>query len=155
MKKKIISILCLVLVCTTLTGCGLKSKIKEYVKSELEEEVEKVEDQVNDNDNSETEDEIKLYSDNTKYVFELGNIKHVFYYKGDKITGQHTYIDYNDNDTAKMAEKMLNFDDLENVEKHYVKGKYLVIEYNKNAYENLTVQDVKEAYSYMEEVTKS
>ena len=33
-----------------------------------------------------SEEDVKLYSDNTKYVFEYTNTKYVFYYSGDKIT---------------------------------------------------------------------
>ena len=154
MKKLLKIVLCIVVSCFFLTGCSLKNIVKGHIEKEFQEGSEKIKEQMEESNSSSDEEEIKLYSDNTKYVFEFGSVRYVFYYKGDKITGQETYIDYGSSEMAEMAEKLLKTEDLESVEKHYVKGKYLVLVYNKSAYENLTVSDIKDAYSYMSEVTK-
>ena len=138
MKKKILLCLLLVLCLFTVVGC---KKTKEPTKktSQHSEELNK-------------KGEIDIYSDDEKIVFESGKSLLVFYYKGDKITAYHTYIDYETEETAKIALEATKKTEL--VKDVYTKGKYLVIEYNDDHYSKFTVKDIKEAYSYLNERTK-
>ena len=147
MKKKILLSFLAMAFCFTLTGCGNsdKEEVIDDTSNDIEETIE------NTNESG-VEEELKLYSDDTKYVFQYGNITHVFYYSGDTITAYHSYIDYGDNNTATLTNNLLSVDDLTDIDKHYVKGKYIVFEHNKSQYEDMTVEELKTAYSYMQEV---
>jgi hypothetical protein len=121
----------------------------------------KGEENTNSNTNTETSesektvyDDIELYSDDTKYVFEMGNTKYIFYYSGDEITGYTTYTEYEDAETANAVYSLLKKEDLTGVDKYYTKGKYIVYELNKSEYEDMKASDIKLAYSYMKEVKK-
>ena len=144
MKKKYVLGLLVIISLFMITACGNKEKLDEDI--------------INDNseDNKEEKyDDLELYSDDTKIVFARGQEKVVFYYKGNEITGEHTYFDYQSKALAQMALTALNSSENENIAKAYVNGKYLVIEYNENEYGALTLEDVKLTYSYLEEVKKS
>ena len=147
MKKKILLGFLAMTFCFTLTGCGdsNKEEVIDDTSSNIEETIENTKE-------SGVEEELKLYSDDTKYVFQYGNITHVFYYSGDTITAYHSYIDYGDANTATLTNNLLSVEDLVDVDKHYVKGKYIVFEHNKNQYEDMTVSELKTAYSYMKEI---
>ena len=105
--------------------------------------------QTDTSDNSEL-DEIELYSDGTKIVFGNGNSKLVYYYSGDEITKYEAYLDYGTAAAAQYAYSIFEKDD--SIKNAYVKGKYLVVEYDESLYENLTVSEVRTLYSYLEEV---
>lgn len=108
------------------------------------------------NDTSNTSvDEVNLFSDSTKLVFESNNTKHVFYYKDDTVTAYHTYTDYNDSKTAKSVYDAVNLEKYSSIKKYYTKGKYLVVEYEENEYSNLKVSKLREIYSNLKEVKKS
>ena len=98
------------------------------------------------------DDKIELYSDNTKMVFQNGTSSLVYYYEGDKITGYHAYIDYENAATANYVLSML--DKNESIAKAYTKGRYVVIEYAESEYENTTTDEIRLLYSYLEEVQK-
>ena len=146
MKKKFLVGLLALVICFTLVGCGNKN-------AELNDNAQDNTSQnQTDTSNNSNENNIELYSDNTKIVFQSGNSKLVYYYSGDKITKYESYFDYGDSATAKYALSVLEKDqDIKNV---YTKGKYLVIEYNESVYEGATVSDIKALYSYLEEVKK-
>ena len=148
MKKYLICILGVALCLFLITGCS-NNNDKTY-SNDTEENVSEGQKVTSNNSN---EDEIELYSDSTKIVFESGQGKIVYYYSGETITKYEAYIDYGDATTAKFALSQLD-DDEENVKKKYTKGKYLVIEYAESEYENLTVSDVKLMYSYLKELQK-
>lgn len=148
MKKKII-IGTIIIMCFLLVGCGKSNDdIEETIDNNQTNNV-----NTSGESNAKSED-IKLYSDNTKYVFEMGNVKHVFYYSGEEITAYHAYLDYGDANTAQLSYNLLKAEDLDDVDKYYVNGKYLVFEYNKSQYEDMKASDLKTAYSYMKEITK-
>ena len=138
--KKIISILLVTMFCLAMVGCG---KV-ETDEDELDTKV---------NDSVETgNEELKLYSDNTKYVFEYTNTKYVFYYSGDKITAYHTYVDYQTAESARAVYQALKLGDYEDLDKVTQKGRYLLFEWNERTYEGLTASDLKTTYSYMKEL---
>jgi hypothetical protein len=92
-------------------------------------------------------------------VFQQQNLINVFYYEGDEITGHHVYIDYNDHSSAQAAYSIYNLSELEQddalADRVYVKGQYLVMEYNESEYENLTLNDIRNAYAYGTELKKN
>ncbi len=141
MKNKVIKIL-LVLMCFVLVGCGSK-KVEQNISSHYDD------DSITNN----SSEEIELYSDDTKVVFLFNKIRYVFYYSGDEITAYHTYVDYGDNATAKMAYSIIDRDD-ETIKNCYVDGRYVVFEWAESEYEDLTYSNLREAYSYMEELKK-
>ncbi|MBR6034285.1 MAG: hypothetical protein IKP28_06145 [Clostridia bacterium] len=163
MKKKllflgIISVALVIL----LAGCGAEVEnptISESVTADIdatEEEIEqKAYSQVTptSDEGKEAIQDLELYSDSTKIVFANGQTKMVFTYNGDEITGYMVYIDYENATTAAYALTLIDGED-DSIEKAYVSGNYLVIEYAKSEYENLTVDDVRRAYSYLKEATK-
>ena len=100
-----------------------------------------------------TSEEIELYSDDTKVVFLFNKIRYVFYYSGDEITAYHTYVDYGDNATAKMAYSVIDRED-ETIKNCYVDGRYVVFEWEESEYEGLTYSNLRTVYSYMEELKK-
>ena len=150
MKKKILSI---IIICSILF-IGACSNNNE------ESEVNNNNTNTNTNTNSESTNsneysDIDLYSDDTKIVFIEGNSKLVFYYEGNEITKHCVYIDYGDSYTANMALNLINNDEEDKtIEKAYVQGKYLIVEYAKEEYENTTLEDVKTAYSILEQAKK-
>ena len=102
--------------------------------------------------NNTTSSNIELSSDDTKIVFKLSNMEYVFYYDDNTITHFYTYVNYGTNEKANEAIKTLQLDN--NVNNYYVDDKYIVIEWNESEYQNMTLDDVYNAYSYMEEVIK-
>lgn len=148
MKRKLIILgVATIITCFIFTGCSSKNNSKNNDN--------KVEDTYYDsNETATTDDDLKLYSDDTKYVFEMGNTKYVFYYSGDKITAYHTYVDYNDVSNAKILFQQLKKEDYPEVKDYYLKGKYIVFEWSESTYENLSASDLKTVYSYMKEVKK-
>lgn len=143
MKKKIFISLLVFLLCFVMIGCG---------KTTDENDNDDVLNNPETNNVTTLEDDVKLYSDNTKYVFEYGNTKYVFYYSGDKITAYHTYVNYESASTAKAVYNALKLDDYEDLDKVSVKGKYLLFEWNKSTYEDLSASELKTVYSYMREL---
>ena len=128
-----------------VTACGSKEKLDNDIQNNSSEE----------ETGEEEYADLELYSDDTKIVFARGQEKVVFYYKGNEITGEHAYFDYQSKALAEMALTALNSNENENIDRAYVNGKYLVIEYNENEYGHLTLEDVKLTYSYLEEVKKN
>ena len=146
MKKFLLCLMAIVLL-FTVTGCGSDNNndIDNNDQSNVEE---------TSNQNENNYDEIELYSDDTKLVFASGSGKVVFYYSGDKITAYHAYFDYQTNANANFALRALKYEDNESIDKAYVKGKYVVVEYAASEYENMSLEDVKLTYSYLEELKK-
>lgn len=142
--KKIFLSLFLVITLFMITSCG---KENDNLDSNSGDSVLEHEQHVND--------DIELYSDDTKYVFEMGNTKYVFYYEGDTITAYHTYVNYGDSRTARYTYNFIKKEDYPVADKYYVQGKYLVFEWNKSEYQNLKASTLRQAYSYMKEVKKN
>lgn len=149
MKKRYLFIFIIFTLFIFSTGCSIKNKETDNTNNSntTSKEEEK-------SDNSTSDDDLQMYSDNTKIVFENTNSKFVFYYSGEKITAYHVYVNYESEALAKVALDELKKDNTDNVDKVYTKGKYLVIEYAKSEYEDLTVSAVRIAYSAMKELKK-
>lgn len=148
MKKKILLGLLAVVMCFTLTGCG-------------EEEPQDINDLLNGGGSSEkgnndnADDEINLYSDNTKMVFDFSGIyKIVYYYKGEKITGLEYYYNYESKEVAKLAVTSLKtqYTEEDNIDSITQKGGYVIIKFKEEEYKDTTVQEVKDTYSFLEQV---
>ncbi len=145
MKKKALLLLFLVCSILLISGCGNTKK----------------ENTSNSQDSKESsaseEGKIDLYSDNTKIVFANGTNKLVFYYSGNKITAYHAYYDYSDTTTATAALAAFKsaHEEDDSVKKIYTKGNYIVVEFAESEYEDMTVSELKTAYSYLEEVQKN
>ena len=142
MKKRIFICLLVFTLCFVMIGCGKTTEEDDTY------------DVLDSDTASETtsEEDVKLYSDNTKYVFEYTNTKYVFYYSGDKITAYHTYVDYENASTARAVYSALKLNDYEGLDKVSVKGKYLLFEWNESTYEDLSASELKTVYSYMKEL---
>ena len=149
MKKKILIGFLTVVMCFALVGCG-KSEVND---PDLNDDINNNEKGANNNETG-TEEEIKLYSDDTKIVFANGQAKLVYYYSGEKITAYHAYMDYENNVTANYALSIIDKNDT-TIKKAYTKGKYLIIEYAESEYEDTTLSEVKALYSYLEQIQKS
>ena len=154
MNRKVVSYFLIVFMCLLLIGCGKKP---DTIKPDTikEDDNQKVNNDKKSNVSSNDiviEDDLQLYSDDTKLVFQESNITYVFYYSGDKITNMVTYINYENEVTANYARELLNGES--SIKKAYVEDKYLVVEYNESEYKDLTVNGVKAAYSLVKEVTK-
>ena len=145
MKKFLLCLMAIILL-FSLTGCGSDENDNNDNNDVDDTEV------VNNNPNP--YDEIEVYSDNTKIVFETNDGKLVFYYSGNEITAYHAYLNYQNNANANYANAVLKMDENDDIDKTYVKGKYVVVEYNKSTFENLTLDDVKTTYSYLKELKK-
>ena len=76
------------------------------------------------------------------------------YYEGDKITGYHTYIKYPDNASAIAALQTYQLNSEANEANIMAIDNYLVVDYLPSAYENLTTEDVRTTYAFLEELTK-
>ena len=135
--KKILSFLLVVILLISFTGC-INSKKNNSSSNTIE-------DKTND---------LELYSDDTKYVFQNDNTIHVFYYEDDIITGYTSYVDYKSEELAKYAYDALEEDNVKDTKNYYVKGKYLVFEWNESEYSSLTVSNLHKTYQYMNELKK-
>ena len=138
MKKFLLTLLALFLA-TTLTACSSD----EEGSSESEGNTSGIKESDRANDT------IELYSDSTKMVFKNGNTQMIYYYSGEDITAYHAYIDYETAANANYALSLVEIGDI--VEKAYTKGRYLVVEYAKETFEDLKVSHVRTLYSYMEQ----
>ena len=154
MKRKILFSLLVVLSLFLVVGCGSKNTTAENATSSNKDN--DVVDNNKDTDTNKDDDNINidLYSDDTKIVFASGEGKLVFYYEGDKITAYHAYIDYGSASLAQTAYTALNANEEDNIKKAYVKGHYLVVEYEDSEFEGLSLEDIRKSYSFLEEVQK-
>ncbi len=147
MKKILLSVL-VVLLLVVFVGCG-----KDNGNDAGDNNGGTNNGEVNNNSSSNSSnDEIKLYSDNTKMVFQVGNSKLVYYYSGEKITAYHAYVDYENAATANYALTLINLDEDSNIKKAYTQGRYVVIEYAESEYEDTTTSEIRALYSYLEQV---
>ena len=140
MKKKLLVSITIFFSILLLVGC---SKKEEDTISK-QKNIQKKDTTINE------QEEIELYSDKNKLVFENGKTKLVYYYKDDKITGYETYIDYDNKENANIAKETMELDD--RIKKVYTKGKYLVVEYNESEYSSMTLKELKIINSLLKEI---
>lgn len=134
--KKIFSILLISVLLIGLTGCINNDKNNSSYTG------------------SDSTNDLGLYSDDTKYVFLNDNTIHVFYYEDDAITAYHVYVNYEEEELAKYAYDAVTQDMKEEIDKYYVKGKYLVFEYKESAYSDLELSKLDKTYAYMKKIVK-
>ena len=79
----------------------------------------------------------------------------VYYYSGDTITGVTTYMEFDNDATAKAALDLYKNADQTGVKSLKTDGKYLVVEMTEDQYKDLTVSDVKQQVEFMEMLKKS
>lgn len=79
----------------------------------------------------------------------------VYYYSGDAITGVTTYMEFDNDATAKAALDLYKNADQTGVKSLKTDGKYLVVEMTEDQYKDLTVSDVKQQVEFMEMLKKS
>jgi hypothetical protein len=144
MKKKIILTILVVISIFLIAGCNSNKPNENEGKNG----------NTNVENGNNTTNDVQLYSDDSKYVFEYDNTKHVFYYSGDTITAYHTYVKYDTEELAGYAYKLLKIEDFPNATKYYQNGKYIVFEWKSEEYNNMTASEIKIAYSYMKELKK-
>ena len=145
--KKLLTALLVLFLSFSLTACGKDENNKNSSENNQEQG------EVNNGENNEEAlKDIELYSDDTKMVFKIEDIEAVYYYEGETITAYHAYAKYPTIADANIALSMLKQEENETIDKAYVKGTYLVIEYNKSLYENLTTSNVRLLYSALEPV---
>lgn len=147
--KTLLLVVVAIIMCLSLTGCGFIKNSAEI--EEAAKEFSNVIENSNENKTNDSDD-LKLYSDNNKIVFESGQGKMVFTYSGNKITGYSLYMEYENATLANVAANVLKANNDSEIKNISTQGKYVVIEYNESEYEDLTVEDVKTAYSYLKEV---
>ena len=141
MKKKVLLVL-LVFSFLLISGCG---KNNEENKAN------------NGGNNQNTANQTTInpdtvHSDNNKIVFRNEQTKMVFGYEGNNITSYKVYVDYSDESTAQTALSVLEANKEDNVEKYSIEGKYVVVEYKPSEFTGFTVDNVREMYSYLEEI---
>ena len=146
--KKLLTALLVLFLSFSLTACGKDENNNSNEKNQEQGEVN------NGENNEEALKDIELYSDDTKMVFKIEDIEAVYYYEGETITAYHAYAKYPTVADANIALAAAKQEENETIDKEYVKGTYLVIEYNKSLYENLTTSNVRLLYSALEQTKK-
>ena len=156
--KKLLCIMALVL-CIALVGCG-------------NQEVKTSENENANNTNSQTENEVKtdvvegtgestnvddvvgnfeFYSDDTKYVIKYDdNTTATYYHDGKEITGYEIVVEYKTEEEAKAAKLEYNDYEEDDVESLTVVGNTLVVKYKKEAYEDMTLEELKQTMALLE-----
>lgn len=146
--KKLLFCLFIGLISFALTGCGERSQ----------EDINELGDIINNNDknnNNDNNTDIKLYSDNTKLVFDFNSVyKIVYYHSGNKITGLEYYYDYQDATTASYAYSAIkaNYTSEDSIESVKQNGKYIIVKFKEEEFADTTLEEVKETYSYLKQV---
>ena len=166
MKKRIFSLgILLILMCFILTGCGNKSEETSTNESNknTQNNSTSIDTEIKTNNNTTTQDKtsvddvdiVELYSDDSKLVFKSADTVYmVFTYSGDKITGYSTYADCGSVSGANAALIEYNKNPDEEVKRVYTKGQYFVAEFKESEYVGLSVSEIRQAMSYLQEIKK-
>ena len=160
MKKKILLVGILIIsICLVLTGCENKEVETSKNTTTENEAIKTNKTAENNNKNEETKTDIdlnieELYSDNSKLVYKNEDTYMVFTYSGEKITGFTAYEEYASAYAAQLALEEYNKDPDPDVAKVYLKGRYLVAEFKDSEYTTFSVSELKQAMSYLQEMTK-
>ena len=143
MKKKFIFGILVCLMLTFLVGCGNK-------------EVPLDEKEPNDSttEPGEAIEDIELYSDDTKIVYNYNDLyKLVYYHDGTNITGLENYYEMENSAVAAYTKTSLasTYPNATLTQK----GRYVIITYNESEYKDLTLEEVKETFSFLQEIQKN
>ncbi len=149
MKKKVMMCILAILLSFIIVGCVNNGAIDNDESNDNNENI-------NENTNvEETIDNFDLYSDDTKIVFNyMGVYQIVYYHTGDTITGLEWYYNYENSETASymVAGIKASIDEDDNVESVKQKGKYVIVKFKEEEYKDMSLEQVKQSYSYLEEV---
>lgn len=99
----------------------------------------------------------EVYSDETKIVYNYNDKYRIIVHKdGDKVTGiEHYYNFENANNANNALESLkLEYSSNQNVEKIIQKGQYVKVLFNEKTYGNLTIADIRNKYSGLNEIIK-
>lgn len=135
-----------------LTGCGNKENSDDFSKN-----AQTKDNNLKNGDSKEpsTVDDMKLYSDDTKIVFNMQDVYYlVYYHNGHEITGLEYIYDYQDSAAAKSAAAVLKTTQDENIEKIEAIGSKVKVVFKKEQYKGETLESVRQTYSYLEEIKK-
>lgn len=154
MKKSYLVILFIALMSFVFVGCGNEKEINLNNNTINNNKID-VEDNDNDDD---TNTNIKLYSDNTKIVYDFSGVySMVFYHDGTNITGQEYYFNYNTKTMAAAAVASIKstYEDGDNIESVKQDGKYVIVRFTAAEYQDLTLEEVKTTYTYLKEIQEN
>jgi len=147
MRKKMFLMLFSVLICLLLVGCGNTNKdLKNVIEKEDNTKVE---------ENSD-EPSLKLYSTKNKLVYNMSDLYFIVidFDNSGNATGFKWIYDYGDATTAASMVAIIkaNMEEATDIKSVSQDGKYIVVDYNKSAYESLTYETTKAAFSMYQEV---
>jgi hypothetical protein len=148
MSKKILLGLLLLASCFLVVGCGNKATndLKNVVEKENKET----------NEESSEEPSIKLYSTDNKLVYNMSDIYFIVidFDNSGNATGFKWIYDYGDITTAAsmVAAIRANMEEATDIKSVSQDGKYIVVDYNESAYEGLTYETTKTAFSMYEQI---
>ena len=98
--------------------------------------------------------DLEFYSDDKQIVFmQADNVYWVFGYEDNKITSYTVYVKCESAADAVAAALVYDNSD-EDVRSVTTEGKYVKVETNPSAYEDLTPDQLRQAFSYLKEHTK-
>ena len=133
--KKFFKVFILCLICILLVGCNKDNK----------------------DNNNEKENEIALYTDDSKLVYDNNGIfKVVFYHENNKVTKVEHYYEYADNESAKKEYEKFLVEYKSNISINSIKlnDKYVIFDVDITPYSNKTIEEIQETYSYFTPVYK-
>jgi len=147
MRKKMFLMLFSVLICLLLVGCGNTNKdLKNAIEKEDNTKVEENGD----------EPSLKLYSTKNKLVYNMSDLYFIVidFDNSGNATGFKWIYDYGDATTAASMVAIIraNMEEATDIKSVSQDGKYIVVDYNKSAYESLTYETTKAAFSMYQEV---
>lgn len=159
--KKLFTGILIVLVCIMVTACGSESlninDIIDKAGESIEDATDNVDGIINNATGSDSEDntaeDFKLYSDDTKIVYNFAGVYLlVYYHDGVNITGEEYYYNYGNSEAAALGVAALKsqLQTTDNVESITQNGKYIVVKFSEEEYKDLTLEEVKATYSYLE-----
>lgn len=132
-----------------LTGCGNEELENNNTNNQQENNNNNND---NNNDNTSEIDILELYSDDTKIVYDMSVYKLVYYHNGTDITGLEWYYEYPSVEYANVAVATIEAEAEDTVKSVKQNGKYVVVEFSEEEYKDMTLEEVRETYSYLEEV---
>lgn len=147
MKKSLV--LFFLLMSFVLVGCGSKTS---------KDTNEIINNSNNDKETDTNNDDIKLYSSSDRLVFNANNLYYIVVDFGsdNKATGLKWIYNYQDEKTAALMVAMIktNLEDEDDVKSVTQDGKYIVVEYEKSAYEDMERATTEAAFSMYEKVNE-
>ncbi len=148
MSKKIMLGIVSIMMCFLIAGCGNKATndLKNVVEKENKET----------NEESSEEPSIKLYSTDNKLVYNMSDLYFIVidFDNSGNATGFKWIYDYGDTATAAsmVAAIRANMEEATDIKSVSQDGKYIIVDYNESAYEGLTYETTKTAFSMYEQI---